>query len=184
MVKILLVILLSIIGCVEDDDGPYTYRKGNDDVILILGDSRADMGADWKWLPQTIVNFGKSGSTTNYIIDEPIRVADGLHIRYSLVIIFAGINDRNNGISPEQFRYNLIYILTHYREQGIQVALMDMTQSPETADMTDQYRLIMEEFDEYVPISYEQRDFIDGCHLSLDGYEFVSTIIQEIIKGE
>lgn len=158
------------------------YRAGNGTKVLIMGDSRADMGGYWPRLPYTVLNTGWSGKTTTYTISR-LDAVDKFNPDY--VVIFSGINDARE-LTIDQFKTNLEYIVKYISDRGavpiimdIQMSTTTINQSPFALPFSD-YENVIIKMTGYYDYKLPDEDFTTSdcrCHFNRQGYIDISRAI-------
>lgn len=167
---------------ITSDGGGVFIKQGILPMVGITGDSRAWMNTNWAQLKNFVINVSLPGSTTKFPLNHIDELA---HSGVKYVFIFTGINDAWAGNAD--FQSDLTRMSIACKLNGVQFVILDQTlcQAKLVAPFTN-YQFLLSMCNQimqnipyaiYLPVSYNDDDFIDHVHLSSTGFQKVAEAI-------
>lgn len=128
MKNIMAILMLFLFGC-YDDDYPFCdadlipanpiCRDGTGKSILILGDSRGELGGTWGHLDGKICNAAQGRSTIDGIINRLYLVDE---IKPDIIILFTGANDPAH-MPASDYAEKLFFVTAYCEQRGSRIII-------------------------------------------------------------
>jgi lysophospholipase L1-like esterase len=204
MKKLIWVLLLGLAlnGCYEDDGAAdsdvdeFRISAGVGQTILFLGDSRIQMGNFEKYLPNTIINYGRYGATTKGVLN---RIPYITQFPSDWIVLHIGANDINERRTQsliDNYREILVALVrlnrrviiletvnTQYDEFNIFIEGINTIIKPYALSLGFHWLEFPEMLDENRRLK-DEYSCSDGIHFSEASYELVSAKINTIVNGD
>lgn len=190
-IMFLFVALLAMAGCeVEEypdcpqDDYPVNLqsRIGTGKSILIMGDSRGELGGTWDAMPETVYNGAQGCSTIRGVIKR-LYLVDQLEP--DVVILFTGANDPAH-MDIAEYQLHLSSVIVYCESRGVKVYIMNPWIPEMSRMILDDSRIaatylfldvMRGHVYQFVDLNLDSEYFIDGIHLTPEGYVALSNIL-------